>query len=110
MIAAEAVLGDPTSKTELRYKFALRAAFALEPIDAKRRRGIFEDMKRAYDVRSAVVHGTVPKDKDLRIGGQTVTLPVFLRRTEDNIRAIVRGLVLGNTRSDDWDDTIVGKP
>jgi hypothetical protein len=110
MIAAEAVLGDPSSKTELRYKFALRAAFALEPVDAKRRREIFEDMKRAYDVRSAVVHGTAPKQKDLRIAGEDVRLPVFVRRTEDYIRRIVRGLVLGKLRSGAWDDTIVGEP
>lgn len=63
MIAAEALflsdLGSSTDRGELKYRLALRAAHFIEAADLTRRQ-VFEHMKRAYDVRSAIAHGGRP--------------------------------------------------
>jgi Apea-like HEPN len=70
MIAAESLfLGgedDATDRGELRYRLALRAAFFLDHRDYSRRE-VFDHTRRAYDGRSAIVHGGgEPKSSTLR--------------------------------------------
>jgi hypothetical protein len=60
MIAAESLfLGgedSPADRGELRYRLSLRAAVFIDSTDYSRRE-VFDYMKRAYDARSAIVHG-----------------------------------------------------
>jgi hypothetical protein len=105
MIAAEAVLD---TDTEIKYKFALRAAYLLEPTDEKERRAIFDDLTHAYNVRSKLSHGAKANPGDLKISGVKVTLAEFVKRIEDKIRRVVRSVVLsGNVP--DWNELIIGK-
>jgi hypothetical protein len=104
MIAAEAVLG---TATEIKYQFALRAAYALEPNDEKERRAIFEDLTHAYNVRSKLSHGAKADPRDLKINGVKVSLAEFVSRIEDRIRQAVRNVVLSDNVPD-WNDLIIG--
>ena len=105
MIACEAVLG---TGSEIRYHVSLRCAHLLEPADKHGRRRVFDDMQHAYSVRSRIVHGSIPAEKDLVINQQRVTLPEFVIKIEDHIRDAVRTLAeLGDIP--DWDDLIVGE-
>jgi hypothetical protein len=60
MIAAESLflsdIGSPQDRGELRYRLALRAAFFIESPEYSKRQ-VFKHMRRAYDARSAIVHG-----------------------------------------------------
>ena len=60
MIAAESLFladaGAPQERGELRYRLALRAAFFIDSPEHSKR-AIFKHMRRAYDARSAIVHG-----------------------------------------------------
>ncbi|CAD6493100.1 MAG: hypothetical protein FFODKBPE_00423 [Candidatus Argoarchaeum ethanivorans] len=62
MIAFEAIFLRETEKMELTFKLALRTAVFLEGKDIKRE-NLFEFIKRAYDVRSSIIHGSKTKDK-----------------------------------------------
>jgi hypothetical protein len=54
---------------EIRYKFMSRGALILGRYEAgSKRLQIYEEMKDAYDTRSAIVHGTVPDESRLRLG------------------------------------------
>ena len=54
---------------ENRYKFSSRSALILGRYEAgSKRLQIYEEMKDAYDTRSAIVHGTVPAEDRLHIG------------------------------------------
>ena len=55
-IALEALL-LPTEKDELRFRAALRGAWFIGESSEERAK-IFDDLKRSYDYRSAVVHGS----------------------------------------------------
>ncbi len=50
---------------ELRYRLALRAAFLLGGINKKYRNNIFNFMKKAYKLRSNIVHGNNTPEKDI---------------------------------------------
>jgi hypothetical protein len=107
MIAAEALFGD---SSEITFKLSLRAAYKLEPHDAHKRRKIFEDMKRAYEVRSKIVHGSRLQANKLRIAGVAVPLDAFVERIEDYIRQATRAAVISTSGkyAPRWDDDIVG--
>ena len=83
MIAFESLfLGD---SQELRYKLALRAAFLIGKRKDKRY-AIFEDMKKAYNYRSRIVHGdNLPSRDELR---------AIVPKTEDYLRQSIRGFLL----------------
>jgi hypothetical protein len=79
MIAAEALyligLGNAAERGELRYRLALRAALWADPEQVGlTRREVFALMKSAYDARSAIAHGGTPKDGDMKVRGQKVSL------------------------------------
>jgi Apea-like HEPN len=70
MIAAESLfLGgedNPIDRGELRYRLELRAACFIDSKDYSQRK-VFNHMRRAYDGRSAIVHGSgEPKPSTLK--------------------------------------------
>ncbi len=77
MIAFESLfIGDDK---ELGYKLALRTSFLLAKNEAKRK-AIFSDMKKAYDLRGNVVHGgKLPKQSELE--GIIVETEEYLRQS-----------------------------
>lgn len=80
MIALENLyLGDTQ---ELRYKFALRAAFLLAD-DAPARKKVIDRLKQAYDNRSTVVHGKKPR----------VTLTKLVADTEEYLRQSIKRFI-----------------
>lgn len=90
LIAAEALYLSDGGYTELGFRLALRAAALADPQTLEMTpRDVFNLMKSAYSVRSAVVHGDTPKAKDLMLRGTAVTLPEFVQAIE---RAIRQGL------------------
>jgi Apea-like HEPN len=117
LIAAEALfLSDQKEdpyKGEIRYRLSLRAAAFLAPEGESRRR-IFRQMRAAYDLRSAVVHGTeaekvkLPRQPD---GGPT-QLKDFVWAIQELIRVALHkaiGLALlpeSPTALVTWDELI----
>jgi len=62
VIAFETIFLKENEKMELTFKLALRTAVFLEGIDIKRE-NLFEFIKKAYDIRSVIIHGSKTKDK-----------------------------------------------
>ncbi len=117
MIAAESLfLGHERPKGELRFRLALHAAHLLGSTTSERMT-LAKRMHRAYDTRSAIVHGGTPKPK---VWGSTerkpVTLDEFTSQIEGDMRrAIQRGLTLSATDRGrgpffDWDESIYAAP
>lgn len=91
VIAAEALfLSDLDDKYrgELRFRFALRAAKFIENSKYDEH-DTFRVMRRAYDVRSAIVHGGSPKDTGLP-DNQSAKLPAFTDAIEELVRLGLR--------------------
>jgi hypothetical protein len=91
VIAAEALfLGDLDDqyRGELRFRFALRAAKFIEHPSYSERE-VFGVMLRAYDARSAIVHGGSPKKTHLP-GNRSADLPTFTDAIEDLVRLGLR--------------------
>jgi hypothetical protein len=84
MIAFEALyLGDIQ---ELQYKLAIRSACLLAK-DKKTRKRIFNDIKRAYKIRSQILHGNTLPNKE--------NLEEIIAKTEEYLRqSICRFLLL----------------
>jgi len=91
VIAAESLfLGDlgPGDRGEHRFRVALRAAkFIGHPSYSDRE--VFRVMRRAYDVRSAIVHGGSPEDTRLP-DNQSADLGSFIDAVEDVVRLGLR--------------------
>ena len=99
------VARDVVERGELKYRLALRGSFYLG--DDKDRRNIFDLLRRAYDVRSAVAHGGQPSKKTLK--GQT--LGELTQVTEEMMRRGIGSAVrTGKTTPPlvDWTELIVG--
>lgn len=110
MIAAESLFlsdtGDPSDRGELEFRLAMRAALFVETPDFSRRE-IFDHMKRAYRVRSAIVHGGTPKTRDLRNPkGVVLSLPDFATLTEDVLRAGLKRAIRWDGETIDWNRLI----
>lgn len=58
--------GEAKERGELRYRLAQRLAF-FSANGSYSRRGLFGFMKKAYDVRSALVQGGTPSADDLKV-------------------------------------------
>ena len=50
------------------------------------RREIYDFMKRAYDARSAIAHGSEPKPSDLKFKGNVIVLEEFCRILSNIVR------------------------
>jgi hypothetical protein len=117
VIAAESLfLGDlgVRDRGELRFRFALRAAKFIEHPNYGER-DLFRVMRRAYDARSAIVHGGSPEDTRLP-DNQSATLPTFIDAIEELVRLGLRkafamkedGKKLRQTEY--WEDLVFSKP
>jgi len=115
-VAAEAFyltdVGDAKDKGELKYRLALRAAIWSEgAVPDWTRRHVRDHMKRGYDLRSAIVHGSMPSPKDIKLKGEQVELKVFATATEDILRAALHKALAEVTEtgrlSIAWDDMIL---
>lgn len=98
VIAGESIfIGDTESngRGELRFRFALRAAkFVDHPTYG--RRDMLDVMQRAYDARSAVVHGGHPNPKKIFLpDDKPATLKTFSEGVEHIIRlAILKAIAI----------------
>jgi hypothetical protein len=102
VIAAETLLlgdaGNPQEHGELRYRFALRAAFYLESA-REARRALFRFMRNSYDARSAIVHGGEPEPRLLRsVDGRDLTLAEYADALEELLRSAIQKAVNGSGR------------
>jgi len=112
VIAAESLfLRDLAERGEMRFRFAVRAAKFIEHPQYSER-DVFRVMRRAYDARSAVVHGGSPSDFRLP-DNPSATLPVFIDVVEELVRVGLRkALHMGEaanqlSQSDYWDSLIL---
>ncbi len=115
VIAAESLfLGDlgVQDRGELRFRFALRAAKFIEH-PSYGEHDIFRVMRRAYDARSAIVHGGLPKDTRLP-DDQSAELPTFIDAIEELVRLALRKVLSmkGKTvrQVEYWDTLLFSKP
>ena len=117
VIAAESLfLGDldVPERGELRFRFALRAAKFIEhPVYGERE--LFHVMRRAYDARSAIVHGGSPKDTRLP-DNKSANLSAFIDAIEELVRlGLCKGLSMGDDgkklrQAEYWEDLLLSKP
>ena len=91
LIAAEALYLSDVGFEELGFRMALRAAALCDSqtLDMTPR-NVFDLMKSAYGVRSKIVHGDVPKPKDLKLKGVQVPLAEFVQGIEEVVRQGLR--------------------
>lgn len=85
-ISAEALFlsSGGSFQGELKYRLSHRAAMFIES-NAEKQREMFKFMQKAYDVRSAIVHGTAPK-LPKKLNGAQFTLEEFCQEIEDCLR------------------------
>jgi hypothetical protein len=117
VIAAEALfLGDLDEKYrgELRFRFALRAAKFIEHPNFGEH-DIFRVMRRAYDARSAIVHGGSPNDTRLP-DNQSANLQTFIDAIEELVRLGLRKALSMKDggkkmrQAEYWDSLIFSEP
>ena len=101
---------DARDRGELRFRFALRAAKFIEN-SKYGEHDVFRVMRRAYDARSAIVHGGSPKDTRLP-DDQSAKLPAFIDAIEELVRLGLRkGLSMrqdgGKIRQSEYWETLV---
>lgn len=117
IIAAESLfLGDLDARDrgELRFRFALRAGKFIEHPHYGEH-DLFRVMRRAYDARSAVVHGGSPKDTSLP-DNKFAELTVFIDTVEELVRLGLRKALAMKDEgkrvreSDFWDSLVLSKP
>jgi hypothetical protein len=111
IIAAEALLLDDNERDEKRFQVSLRLALSTEVAEATQRQ-VFRFIKRAYDVRSAIIHGGEPRPRDLKgLDGMPVDLGTFAAQVEDVIRALLRQAMVRINRGAlvcDWESGVFG--
>jgi hypothetical protein len=80
LVASEALYLSDAGFEELGFRLALRSAVLSNPssLDMTRRQ-VFDLMKSAYGVRSKIVHGELPKPKDVKVKGVQVPLADFVQ-------------------------------
>lgn len=103
--------GNPQERGELRYRYALRAAFYCD-VGASRH-DVFLFMRNGYDARSAIVHGGSPSSKLLKaVDGSQLTLPEFVEAVEEVIRRALKKAIEAPAQPRgplvDWNALILG--
>jgi hypothetical protein len=116
MIAAESLFltdaGAAQERGELRYRLALRAAFFIDAPDSSRL-SVFKHMKRAYDARSAIVHGGGEVDKNFlkSLNDSAISMKEFVQITRHLLRiAIKKRVEIAAAKGKpgiDWDALII---
>jgi len=86
LICAEALFlsSGGSFQGELKYRLSHRAAMFIEN-DTEKQREMFKFMQKAYDVRSAIVHGATPKLPKKEDDAQ-FTLEEFCQEIEGHLR------------------------
>jgi len=86
LICAEALFlsSGGSFQGELKYRLSHRVAMFIEN-DTEKQREMFKFMQKAYDVRSAIVHGATPKLPKKEDGAQ-FTLEEFCQEIEGHLR------------------------
>ncbi|MCK4795460.1 MAG: hypothetical protein KAV87_67645, partial [Desulfobacteraceae bacterium] len=112
LISAEALFlsSGGSFQGELKYRLSHRAAMFIEN-ETKKQRDIFKFMQKAYDVRSAIVHGATPKLPKKEDGTQC-TLEEFCQDVEGHLRfSLNKTIELASTAEGpnkilDWDKVV----
>lgn len=91
MVALEALLLTREEQQELAYRLGLRGA-ALLGANPDARLEIFSRLRRAYTVRSNIVHGG-SSPPHVRIGPRQVTLHQFVEEVADDIRSAIKKML-----------------
>jgi hypothetical protein len=93
MISAEALFlsSGGSFQGELKYRLAHRAAMLIGD-DIGDRKYVFEFMQNAYNVRSSIVHGSIPK-LPKKIDGEEYTLEEFCSDIEMYLRVSTKKVV-----------------
>ena len=107
------LLSEIDNRTELKFRTALRGALFIEGSGLDRRE-VQKQLRRAYNVRSAVAHGGAARTNDLKSAtNETQTLDEFVASTEDLVRLAVRRAVectgSGASWPPDWDGLALGE-
>jgi len=97
MIAFESLYLRDEAKMEMTYKLAHRASLVLGGNKEKDRQ-VFSKMKKAYSLRSDIVHGR--KIKKIRIGGKEYSFAEFAQKIEDYLRESIKFFL--KNRKVDW--------
>jgi hypothetical protein len=115
LIAAEALflteIGSEKSKSELSYRLALRAGFLLGSTPAERKE-IYLHLRKAYKIRSEIVHGATSLSLPLSKDGGQVSLEQFVKTTEQCLRLTIHRFINAALEPDkkaellSWDDRI----
>jgi hypothetical protein len=92
----------------MKFRLSLRAAHFIDC--DRRRREVHDFFRRAYDVRSTIVHGSSPVSKDfIALDGSTTTLGGFSLVMEQLMRrALHKAVELG--QRPDWEGLLFGPP
>jgi hypothetical protein len=105
MTAAEALfLGDADTNTELKHRLSLRAAYYVSSSIGERL-DVFRHIKTAYDVRSALVHGSSTRVKKHL---KDKPLVAFSNHTEAIICSAIIIHALERGMPTDWDRVLLG--
>jgi len=112
LISAEALFlsSGGSFQGELKYRLSHRAAMFIEN-ETEKQRKMFKFMQRAYDVRSAIVHGAAPKLPKKEDGSQ-FTLEEFCQEIEGHLRfSINKTIKIASTAEApnnilDWDKVV----
>lgn len=101
--------GEAKERGELRYRLAQRLAF-FSANGSYSRRELFGFMKKAYDVRSALVHGGTPSADDLKVPKEgKVSLQRFVEISEEFFRQAFQKAIHQPGKGSalaDWDSMI----
>ena len=116
MIAAESLFLNDLDRREgeLRFRMSLRAGWLLG-IDRPTRLDICRMVRRAYDVRSDIVHGNVMSDNRLTGPHGRRGMDAFLEGIEELMRRALQQTVTTTARtgrrrtSSDWDELLSGE-
>lgn len=116
VIALEALLladiGPADLRGELGFRLSLRGAYFLAS-DAAQRRNIYQELKKAYRLRSAIVHGD-ELPRQVTIFSQRIPIKEFVNRIENHTREVAKRMLLLATQPDatrelvKWDDLVIG--
>lgn len=87
MISFESLYLTREEKMEMAYKLAHRVSLLLSK-NEKKRKQIFQEMKKAYSLRSNIVHGR--KVKKVRIANKEYSFSDFIQIIEEHLRSSIR--------------------
>jgi hypothetical protein len=88
MIGLEALFLGEGEKDELSYRLSLRAAALLGDTPVNREK-IFNELHKAYGVRSTIAHGKELK-KGINIDGNQISFAELVNRVEEHLRSAIK--------------------